>query len=138
MNWRRLRRGELDHELLWLSVSLLVIPIAWLWLRCDLPLPQCPFHCISGIPCPTCGMTRCVRYLFAGSLIEAGRINPLGVCVAAGLALFDFYAFAVIILRLPRLRFERMTRWSGILVRAACGSALLLNWVWLIRTRMCG
>jgi len=41
---RHLRPNEIDHELIWLTISLgsLALAATWRWL--GLPWPQCPFH----------------------------------------------------------------------------------------------
>ena len=41
---RRLAPGELDHELIWLSASVLSLGFAAVWLTLGLPWPHCVFH----------------------------------------------------------------------------------------------
>ena len=48
---RRLAPGEIDHELIWLSVSLASLGLAAAWLAIGLPWPRCMFHEITGFPC---------------------------------------------------------------------------------------
>lgn len=36
----------------------------------------CPFHALTGFPCPTCGYTRTVYLAFHGRLAEALRFQP--------------------------------------------------------------
>ncbi|MCM1040349.1 MAG: DUF2752 domain-containing protein [Roseburia sp.] len=45
----------------------------------------CPMVIITGFPCPGCGMTRAVFYLFTGRLQQSVAMNPLAipiVCLA--------------------------------------------------------
>ena len=71
------QRGEIDHELIWLSVSLVSLTIAALWLAIGLPWPRCVFHELTGLPCVTCGMTRCGIQFFHGHFLAALKWDPL-------------------------------------------------------------
>jgi hypothetical protein len=42
-------------------------------------LPGCLFHRITGLDCPGCGMTRAAHATLHGDLVEAFRLNPLGM-----------------------------------------------------------
>lgn len=56
-----------------------------------LGLPGCPFHRLTGLDCPGCGLTRATYAGMQGRFAEAFRLNPLGVILlpvaALGLAL---------------------------------------------------
>lgn len=39
--------------------------------------PQCPFHAITGMNCPGCGMTRGFNALFHGDILSAIQFNAL-------------------------------------------------------------
>ncbi|HEY3898663.1 MAG TPA: DUF2752 domain-containing protein [Chthoniobacter sp.] len=132
MTWRRLRPGEIDHEVIWLGVSLACLAGAWLWLHLALPLPGCVFHRVTGLPCPTCGMTRCLRYSFQHDWRAAARINPLGFLGYGAVAAYDIYAAIVVLFRLPRLRFDGLTFRTGQIVRFVVIGAIIVNWAWLI------
>ena len=132
MKWRTLRAGELDHELLWLVVSLAALAGAVVWLQLGLPRPACVFHHLTGWACPGCGTTRCLQHLLAGSFGEAWQLNPLAFLSFVGVGLFDLYAVAVLALRLPRLRFEKVSAGSARLFRVTIFIALGLNWIWLL------
>ncbi len=132
MTWRRIRKGETDHESLWLAVSTSSAVGAAIWLNLHLPLPQCGFHVLTGLPCPTCGLTRATRQLLHGNVAGAFHFNPLGVCVAGALVLFDIYAAVVLALRLPRLRFDDISPVAARRIRIATVSVILINWAWLI------
>ena len=52
------------------------------------------FHEITGLPCVTCGMTRCGIQFFHGHFLTALKWNPLVFSALCGLTAFDLYAFA--------------------------------------------
>jgi hypothetical protein len=128
---RRLQRGGIDHELIWLSVSVVSLTSAALWLALGLPWPVCVFHQLTGLPCLTCGMTRCGIEFFHGHFFAALKWNPLVFAFLWGVIAFDLYALAAIALRRPRLRIlfrqaeKKYTR--GIVI-----GALALNWIYLL------
>lgn len=130
--WRRLRPSELDHELLWLAVSVTSAALGAAWLALQLPWPGCNFRMLFGIPCFTCGATRAALALLNGDLAHAWTWNPLATVTMLGVALFDVYAFAVLVLRRPRLRVDLSSaKWLLVgLVVAAAG----LNWAYLLST----
>jgi Protein of unknown function (DUF2752) len=132
MNWRRLRAGEIDHEVIWLGVSLASLALAWLWLRLGLPLPRCVFHDVTGCACPTCGATRCVRLAFGADFGAAFWINPLALCALGATAAYDVYAATVLALRLPRLRGDALPAWVGKGARIGAVTVIAVNWTWLL------
>src|SRR2546428_13380851 len=101
---RRRARGEVDHELIWLSASVSSVILAAAWLAIGLPWPVCIFHEITGLPCVTCGMTRCAIQFFHGHFLAALKWNPLVFTALCGVMAFDLYAFATLTTRAPRLR----------------------------------
>lgn len=133
MELRQLRGNDLDHELIWLSVTGASAIIAATWFRTGLPLPVCPLHQFTGLPCPFCGSTRCLRDLIAGHFHAAFLWNPLTCLLLSAILLFDLYALCVLLLRLPRIRF------SGILpdgyrgLRVATLTLIAANWLYLVR-----
>lgn len=132
MTWRHLRPGEIDHEVLWLAVSFSSLFGAWLWLHFALPLPGCAFHRLTGLACPTCGVTRCLRHTFHHEWRSAAGINPLAFFGFGLIAIYDAYAVTVLALRLPRLRFEAISTRAATGVRCAVIAAILGNWAWLL------
>jgi hypothetical protein len=130
--WRHLRPNEVDHELLWLAVSVTGGVGAWTWLKLGLPLPQCVFHMLTGHPCPACGATRCVRFLFAGNFGAALRINPLVFFGFGAMVFYDLYAATVLALRLPRFRPSRPPPGVGRAIRFAVIAMIAINWTWLV------
>lgn len=129
---RRLGPDELNHEVLWLSVSLggLLCAVVWLWL--GLPWPRCAFHDLTGLPCLTCGTTRSVIALLRGDFAAAWFWNPAAFLVLSGVALFDSYALTVLVMRTPRLRIDFFTEKARTSIRFIVIVALALNWIYLL------
>jgi hypothetical protein len=123
--------GETNHELIWLSVSVLSLTAAASWLAVGLPWPVCVFHELTGLPCLTCGMTRCAIQFFHGHFLAALKWNPLVFGLLCGVIAYDLYAFTSLATRAPRLRIafgEAQKKYLRIIVI----SALALNWIYLL------
>lgn len=128
----RLASGEIDHELIWLSVSLLSLGLAAVWLTIGLPWPRCTFHELTGLPCITCGMTRCAMQFFHAHFLAALKWNPLVFVSLCALAAYDLYALATLAMRTRRLRISFYTQTARTFARAAVILALMLNWGYLL------
>jgi hypothetical protein len=128
----QLKPGEADHELIWLSVSVLSLTAAASWLALGLPWPVCVFHELTGLPCVTCGMTRCAIQFFHGHLLAALKWNPLVFTALCGVIAFDLYAFATLTTGAPRLRISLSTQRAKTLVRVSVILAFVLNWTYLL------
>lgn len=132
---RALRPGELDHEVIWLSVSLGSLALAATWFALGLPWPHCWFHDLTGLPCVTCGATRSTIEFFHGHPVAACRWNPVVFGFLCGLTTYDIYAFATVITRAPRLRLEITSAVFGTTVRVFAVVVLAANWVYLLSQR---
>ena len=51
-----------------------------------LPFDVCVFHRLTGLPCPTCGMTRAVCHAVHGHWAQSVALHPAGLILVAGLA----------------------------------------------------
>jgi hypothetical protein len=129
---RRLDRSEVDHELVWLGASLASLGIAVAWFALGLPWPRCVFHELTGLPCVTCGMTRCAIQFFHGHFLAALKWNPLVFAALCGVMAFDLYAFATLTTHAPRLRISFSTQRVKTFVRVSVVLALVLNWIYLL------
>jgi hypothetical protein len=132
--WRPLRPLELDHEALWLTVggaSLCLLAVALATPGIQLPL--CVFKILTGIPCPTCGLTRAVIALSRGDVGRALWMNPLAAVAGIAALAYLAYAAAVLVLRLPRLR-PVVTPLDARVLRVTAVTLFALNWAWLVFT----
>ena len=131
--WRRLEPRELDHEVVWLSVSLAAAAMGCFWIYAGLPTMGCWWKQWTGCPCPGCGTTRAVVQLAHGHILSAIRFNPLAMVAAAAVGLFDCYAAAVLAFRWPRLRWDKPAPRTARAIRIAVVLAVLVNWLWVWR-----
>ncbi len=129
---RRLAPNELDHELIWLTVSLGSLGLAIIWLALGLPWPRCLFLALTGHPCITCGATRSAIAFFHANFAAAWKWNPLVFVFLCGVSTFDLYAFTVIVLRTPRLRITNFSFAAKIFVRVLVVTLLALNWIYVL------
>ena len=131
-HWRPLIPGERDEELIWgmiLGSSGLLVA-CWLW--SGLPTPLCAFHALTGLPCPTCGITRAFSFLLHGDPRSAFLFNPLGLSVLFGIATYLVYAAVVVVVKLPRLRWNPLSRLQKSMIRASVVLLVAMNWIYLI------
>ena len=132
LSWRPLIPGERDPELIWGSVLLAAGFMTVAWLSAKLPTPLCPLHSLTGLPCPTCGMTRGLGCLFRGNLEAAFLFNPLGMMLFLGAAFYILYAAIVVIGRLPRLRWKQIPATTAFRLRIGAVILIATNWAYLI------
>jgi hypothetical protein len=130
--WRRLSANEPDHELIWLAISAASIAGGAAWLGMGLPWPRCPFLSVTGLPCVTCGATRCAIALAHGDFLSALSWNPFAFVALCGLIVFDLYAAIVLVGRTARLRIVDWTGTEKHMVRIAVIGLLALNWIYLL------
>jgi len=133
MNWRRKQKDEIDHELLWLSVSSITFFCGLFWLKLGFAWPVCFFHEITRYPCFTCGGTRCLLALSSGHITRAFLWNPLVCSGVIGFLIFDLYAVVVLLFNLPRLRFDRISSGSATKLRLLAVAAAIANWIYLVK-----
>jgi len=94
----------------------------YLWLKGgwpELPGLSCPLRALSGIPCPTCFLTRATCASFRGDWHQSLELHAFGPVVAAALILWSVQA-----IRTKRLYPKGLEAWH--LVVAAL--ALLTYW----------
>jgi hypothetical protein len=129
VRWKQREDPEVDHELLWLGASLGGLACAVGWRALRLPWPSCVFHDLTGLPCLTCGATRAGVAFFHAQFAAAWNWNPLVFFILCGLTLYNVYAFAVLVLRIPRLRFQ-LSRYEKRIFRVSVVCLLALNWIY--------
>ena len=132
---RRLAPQEIDHELLWLLVSLGVFLGLAFWLSARLPTPQCAFHSLTGLPCPTCGATRAAWQFLHGNFAASFRFNPIAFVAYCLIVAFDLYALLALLLRAPRLRVINFRPNERALLRSLALVLIAANWLYLLLAR---
>jgi hypothetical protein len=132
---RSLAPQEIDHELVWLLVSLGGAIALAVWLGARLPTPQCVFHSLTGLPCVTCGATRSASYFLHGHFLTSFLFNPLAFLAYCGLVVFDLYALAVLLTGAPRLRLANFSTAQKRVLRRAIIFLLAANWLYLLIAR---
>ncbi|MEI6322574.1 MAG: DUF2752 domain-containing protein [bacterium] len=131
-HWRPLIPEERDEELIWGTIISLsgLFAACWIWL--GLPTLICPFHVITGIPCPTCGITRAFSSLLHGDPRTAFLFNPLALIMLLGIAIYLVYAEVVVVVKLPRLRWNPLSTRQNSIIRASVILLVVMNWIYLI------
>lgn len=132
--WQHPDPGETDYEAVWALVGASILLVAATWLAAGLPLPPCHFKALTGIPCVTCGATRCVASLGHGDVAAAIRYNPAVFLASAVAGVYWLYATAVSAFKLPRLRVSPASRRLSTFVRFSLLASLAANWLYLIQT----
>jgi hypothetical protein len=80
---------ESRHSFYWprllalgLLAGVLLLPLlAFDWVTAPGPLTLCPLRAVTGIPCPSCGLTRALAHLERGHWAEAVRFHPFAPLV---------------------------------------------------------
>jgi hypothetical protein len=127
---RPLAPCEVDHELVWLTVSLGSLGLAIAWFAAGLPWPYCLFHQLTGLPCLTCGATRSTIEFLHGHFLAAVRWNPLVFSVLCGLSVFNAYALVILISGGPRFRISNLTTREKKFCRVSVLTLLTVNWTY--------
>jgi hypothetical protein len=60
----------------------------------QLGLPPCTFRLVTGMPCPSCGMTTSFALLMHGALADSLRANAVGTLLAVGCVLLIPWSLA--------------------------------------------
>jgi hypothetical protein len=128
---RRLRPGDVDHELLWSAVGALVAGAAWAALRARVVLPPCVFKAVTGVPCLTCGATRAIEAMAAGRFVEALWLNPMVTVAAAGWTAYVAYGIGAMTGAWPRVAIRLDARECTAL-RAIATGAVVAGWAFLV------
>ena len=93
----------------------------------------CPFRAVTGLPCPTCGLTRVTHWLMRGDVGSALAINPfdtlfLLVAVPLFTALWVANLTGRFTVRVSMSSAERRVAW-GLLT-----AVVLANWAYVLMT----
>lgn len=133
VRWHTPRTHEVDHERLWGWVLLasLAAVVAMVAVPDMRPVLLCPLKRGTGIPCPTCGMTRSLLALCEGEVLDALRLHPLTPPLALGAVLYVPYALIVSTAGSSRLRVS-VSDVEAKAVRIAVVTTVALLWAFLI------
>jgi len=117
--------------LLWLVLAIAGTIVAWiLHQHLGMSMTLCTFKTITGLPCLTCGATRCALCALEGRFIAAFAYNPLvftGALVAGVLLLLRVVSGCT--LRLDLRGRPRTVAWVLAI------ALVLANWAYLIGVR---
>lgn len=114
-----------------MAISLaFVAATVWLWMESKSLLPKffCPFHWLTGIPCPGCGGTRAAIQLLHGNLLAALKINPLSVIFCLFLLAILASAWWDFLKGTNYLRTLTRTRWPNYITFPILG-VILAVWI---------
>lgn len=99
-------------------------------------LPSCHFLVMSGLPCPSCGMTTSFALLMHGDLVGSWRANGVGTLMALycllAIPLALYGAFA------GRLPVVHSLEWWGLASIGGFLPLLLVRWGWVIAQTLLG
>lgn len=95
----------------------------------------CIFRGVTGIPCPSCGITGTLRSVFYGNLSETKEINFLSFLILPMIFVIPFWIISDLLFRKQTFyRFYLKT--ENILKRRKVAVplliVLLLNWIWIL------
>lgn len=92
-------------------------------------LPQCLVHQLTGLPCPTCGLTRSFAAMAGGDVARALKFHPLGPALfVSAVALGAGLCVAALFSRRFRLRLTDREQSASLV----CLTGLLLGF-WVAR-----
>lgn len=129
-----------NRKIYWI-LSLLVLG-SYVWIGYQLHTHSqdagtlCLFKSATGIPCPSCGITRSVLLLAQGEVMPAVWINPLGILAALLLVIipiwigFDLFRNKLSLLSVYK-RGEKLIR-THKLIYIPLIMLVMLNWIWNI------
>jgi hypothetical protein len=115
---------------LWLALGAYVAGVGivtWLASRLGREIILCPLKRATGLPCPTCGVTRGGLLLLRGRVADAFACNPLVFTfLSVAFGVLALRAVGGVAIRVRLTRPERIAAW--------CIAAALLaaNWVYVI------
>lgn len=89
---------------------------------------QCAFQASTGLPCPTCGITRSVVMSLHGQFADAWHMAPAGPVAFAGMVLFGLAMLAFAFLQQRSVAVPTASRW---LRQGGLAYAFILTVVWL-------
>lgn len=121
------------------SIIGLACASGFLWLAAASFFPHvsgfgiCPFKHATGIPCPSCGVTRAVKLLLEGDLWHSLLMNPFGIIVASLMVVLPFWC-VIDLIRSRATLLNIYQKSESTLRRPWIASVLAVlvvaNWIW--------
>lgn len=99
----------------------------------QLGLPECTFKHVTGLPCPSCGMTTSFALTMHGDLADALRANSVGVLLA--LTLLAAIPWCLVSAFCRRTLFVQSAEHALMVMVVGLLSLMLVRWVVLIGLR---
>ena len=114
---------------LWAIAAAGIVILRPLWLVLARFAPSCPWHRLTGLPCPGCGTTRALVALLEGRPGFALTMNPLATIGVVGFVLGGLAAplWLALVGRVPMAPPGPRPAWA-----IAAVAAVVLNWAWLV------
>jgi hypothetical protein len=101
----------------------------------QLGLPECTFKKITGIPCPSCGMTTSFALTIRGDLLSAVQANSVGVLLA--LTLLAAIPWCIGSAIRERTLFMRSAERTLLVMVLGLLGLMLLRWVVVVGVKYC-
>ena len=118
-------------KLFFITIALIVFAL-WVGMGSGLPFqPFCPFHKITGIPCPGCGGIRAAKYLLSGDIRAAILMNPLSVIICIIIPIIILWAWVDVIRSKDSLTTFLNKKWKKSTI-VIIHVIIIINWVWNI------
>jgi len=89
----------------------------------------CRFKELTGIPCPSCGMTRSLNCLWHFDLINAFAMNPFIFLFLLGFVSYILYLITTGFGWFPIVKWDFLQRTS---IRVSLVLFFIMNWIYLI------
>jgi Protein of unknown function (DUF2752) len=94
----------------------------------------CLFKEATGLPCPSCGATRSLLFLFHGQVVAAFMTNPLGPLLALSVTIVPLW-IAVDVARRKESFYRRYVWVEQLFIQskwltAVAVTVVVLNWIW--------
>ena len=99
------------------------------------PFTPCIFKNITGMACPSCGVTRSILLFTSGNLTSAVLMNPLGLIVAAAMLIIPFWLLYDVAFKKDTLYFAYKKTEHALRIKWVAISLIILmlmNWAWNI------
>lgn len=115
-----------------LITIILIVLTVWVGLGSQLPFqPFCPFHRITGLPCPGCGGIRATQLLLSGDVKSALLTNPLSIITCVIIFVLIIWAWIDIIRKNDSLNRFLNRKWKKSTI-VIIFLIIISNWIWNI------